>query len=189
MSVYRIASRYAKSLLDLAVEQNKLERIHEDVNSFQVALKNRDFYLMLKSPVIPAERKRAALKALFADKYDELTLAFLDILARKGREAYLPEVAKEFEVQYKSMKNIVDVILKTAVPIGNEVLDSIQAKLKEGDGAGAEVRIENVVEPGLIGGFVLDYNHLLYDASVSHKLELLKKEFQDNLYVSKVISK
>ncbi len=31
MSITRIASRYAKSLLDLAVEQNKVERVLEDM--------------------------------------------------------------------------------------------------------------------------------------------------------------
>lgn len=189
MSTFRIASRYAKSLLDLAIEQDKLERVHDDVSSFLVALESREFYLLLKSPVVPAEKKRSIFKVLFQDKYDVLTMAFLDILARKGREAYLAEVAKEFEVQYNALKRIVDVRLRTATPVSEAVLESIKAKLHEGDGAGTQLRIENIVDPELIGGFVLDYNHLLYDASVSHKLELLKKEYQGNLYVSKVISK
>jgi len=52
MSVKRIASRYAKSLLDLAKEQNNLEPVFKDMTTLQESVKNRDLYLMLKSPII-----------------------------------------------------------------------------------------------------------------------------------------
>jgi F-type H+-transporting ATPase subunit delta len=71
MSVIRIASRYAKSLIDLAVEQDKLERVLEDVKTFQKAVSNREFYLLLKSPIINATKKQQIFKALFGDKFDE----------------------------------------------------------------------------------------------------------------------
>ena len=59
MSVTRIASRYAKSLIDLAVENNKLDRIKEDMDTFRSALESRDLYLMLKSPIVSAEKKNS----------------------------------------------------------------------------------------------------------------------------------
>ena len=98
----------------MAREQNKLDRVLEDVKSFQTASKNRDFYLLLKSPIVNARKKLSILDALFLDKYDETTMAFLRILVNKGREPYLPEVAEEFIAQYKKIKHISTVKVTTA---------------------------------------------------------------------------
>jgi F-type H+-transporting ATPase subunit delta len=85
MSVQRIASRYAKSLIELAIEQNKVERILEDVKSFSKVSENRDFFNMMKSPVIYPKKKLDIITQLFSKSYDELTMAFLRILVNKGR--------------------------------------------------------------------------------------------------------
>ena len=68
MSVQRIASRYAKSLIELAEDQGKLERTLEDVHAFHKATENRDFYLFIKSPVVSAAKKLKILDVLFKDK-------------------------------------------------------------------------------------------------------------------------
>ena len=52
---FRIASRYAKSLIDLAIEQGKLDIVLEDINAFVEATKNRDFILLLKSPIVKSD--------------------------------------------------------------------------------------------------------------------------------------
>ena len=72
MSVQKIAGRYAKSLIDLAIEQNKMDKIKEDVATFKSATENRDFYLLMKSPIVNAAKKQSIIKALFEDKIDEL---------------------------------------------------------------------------------------------------------------------
>ena len=100
MSITRIASRYAKSLLDLSLEQNKLEKILEDIKLFQAYLGNRDLVLMFKSPIVNVGKKKAVVKALFDGKLDPLLLSFFDIILRKNREMYLPEIANEFVHQY-----------------------------------------------------------------------------------------
>ena len=177
MSIQRIASRYAKSLMDLAVEQNKLERVLEDVQSFNQAAAVRDFYLMLKSPIINATKKESILKEVFGAKYDELTMAFLNIIVKKGREPHLPEIAEEFIAQYREMKGISSVKLITASPVNNELLESIKSKLMESAETASKVEITTEVNPELIGGFVVEFQDKVYDASVAHKLEELKKEF------------
>ena len=104
MSVTRIATRYAKSLLELANEQGKLEAVHTDVLLLQSASKNRDLHLMLKSPIIHADKKISVFKVLFGDKMDNLTMAYMSLLANKGREGYLPEITAEFLNQYRAYK-------------------------------------------------------------------------------------
>ncbi|MEL7424002.1 MAG: ATP synthase F1 subunit delta [Bacteroidota bacterium] len=175
MSVQRIAGRYAKSLIDLAQENSKLERVLEDVTSFKNASANRDFYLLMKSPIVKPSKKQSILDALFKDKYDELTMAFLNILVKKGREAYLPEIADAFIAQYKEIKQISTVKVTTAKPMDAATLKSLEAKLAASDATYSQVEIETEVDPELIGGFVLEIGGKIYDASVVQKLEDLKR--------------
>ena len=88
MSSIRIATRYAKSLIELAASQGKLEAVHNDVLMLKNAVKNRDLELMLKSPVIQNDKKIAALNALFNGKVDSLTMSYLTLLVTKNREAF-----------------------------------------------------------------------------------------------------
>ena len=188
MSVQRIASRYAKSLIDLAIEQDKLERISEDVETFRQVAKNRDFALFLKNPIIQADKKAAIVKKIFTDKYDELTLSFLDILIRKGREAYLPDIATEYLIQYKQFKHISTVKVTSASPLSKETLDAIKKKLLDSGQTDTHLEVVTDVDPTLIGGMIIEFDGKVYDASVSHKLEKFKKQFKDNLYISQVVA-
>lgn len=183
MSVIRIASRYAKSLMDLAIEQDKLERIKEDILSFKNATENRDFYLLLKSPIVNGDKKRQIFDALFEGKYDELTSAFLRLLLTKGRESYLPEVADEFMHQYQERKRISTIKVTTAQAISAEALEKIKGKLLLSKETLDQIEVETAINPDLIGGFIIEFGDKLYDSSVAHKLEKLKKEFSGNSYV------
>jgi F-type H+-transporting ATPase subunit delta len=189
MSVVRIATRYAKSLLDLAIEQKKLDRIKEDVESFAEVCKNRDFYVMMKSPVINIDAKRKVLNTLFGKHYDELTIGFLRILIRKHREMYLPEIAKSFLLQYRAYKHISKVQLVTAQEVSDEFVDKIRQVILDSFEPEHKLEIETKVDPELVGGFLLEYDGKQYDASLSRKLELLKKNFSENLYISQIMAR
>lgn len=188
MSVIRIANRYAKSLLDLAKEQGKLDRILEDVESFNQVCENRDFHLMLKSPIVNTDKKEQIFDKLFTGKYDELTMAFLKILLKKGREPLLADIGKEFVAQYKRYSHISSVKLTTAAKLSDASINTIRQKLIDSTATDQKVELETVVNPDLIGGFVVEFEDRLYDASVAHKIALLKKEFKDNLYISQIIA-
>lgn len=177
MSVTRIASRYAKSLLSLAQEQGKLERILEDIQAFQKATEQRDFFLLLKSPIVNPTKKASIFKAIFEGKFDEMTMAFLNIVLRKGREGYLGDIVNEFVRQYQEFKQVSSVKLTTATPISAASLEAIKQQLKGSNNTKANIEIETAVNPDLIGGFVIEFDDKLYDASIAHKLGNLKKEF------------
>src|SRR5690606_7316415 len=102
MSVIRVASRYTKSLLDLAVEQGQLEAVHQDMSRLlELAASNREFKVMLQSPVINADKKLKVLNALFVEAKSPLTLTFFRVVAQKGREGGLLDIAKDCHRQYK----------------------------------------------------------------------------------------
>ena len=186
MSEHRVATRYAKSLIDLAQEQNILETIKGDMESFQRATENRDFYLLLKSPIVNPTKKGQIFKALFEGKYNKMTMAFLNIVLKKGREEHLDEIAKAFMDQYKAIKHISTIQLITATQLTKENLDAIRKKIQADAPKGETIEIETSVNPDLIGGFVLEYDHKRYDASVAHRLDKIRKEFRNNQYISKM---
>jgi F-type H+-transporting ATPase subunit delta len=188
MSVYRIASRYAKSLIELAIDQEDLEVVTKDVEQFHELVGNRDLYLLLKSPIIHADKKKHILKLLFEGKFSKLFMAFLNILVTKGREGYLPEIAEAYLKQYNQFKHISTVKLTTATPLASELKQAIHDKLKASQSTDEHVELVSAVDPTLIGGFVVEFEDKIYDASIKHKLDELRKGFRENFYISKIVS-
>ncbi len=183
MSTASIAARYAKSIIEMAVEKGALENLIEDVKDFSGALKNRDLELLVRSPIIQSEKKLKIFKALFGSRYHELTNAFFGIVIRKGREPLLPEIVAEVQKQYKKLKNITTVYLTTAVKVSSETIDKIKAELKVLGEASGEIEIHTKVDPGVLGGFILEIEGRVYNASVKEKLAALKQEILDNSYI------
>jgi len=179
MSVNLIASRYANSLLDLSVEENKLEQIHDDFQGLKTALESRDLYLMLKSPIINASKKAQILKTLFDGKVDKMTMSFIDIVARKGRENILPEIITNFLESYKLRKKVSSVKVISAEALSADVIANIKKELAASNVANSEIDLEMEIDPTLVGGFVLQIGDKLYDASVAHQLNKLRKTFSD----------
>lgn len=183
MSVTRIATRYAKSLMDLAIEQGKLTQVSADMNTLKAAVHNRDLQMMLKSPIIHGDKKNAVLDAIFKDKLDVLTMAYLQLLVNKGREGYIPEITAEFDSQYKRLQKITSVTVITATELSDAVLSDLKKKLLDSDVTSDNLEILTKIDPSLIGGFVLQFDNKRYDASIAHKLEELKSTFSKNLYI------
>lgn len=179
----RLADRYAKSLIDLATEKGQLDVVREDMRYIQgVCNASREFLNMLRSPVIKSDQKEKMVSAVTAGKVSELTIAFNNLLVKKGREGDLPEIASAYINQYNALKGIHKVKLTTAVAVSDELKKSIEAKVQAANGFGT-VELETVTKESLIGGFVLEFNNKLVDASIAHDLREIKKQFSTNIYV------
>lgn len=189
MSVYRIASRYAKSLLDLALEQNKLEIVLEDMHYLSEVCKVRDFVLMVNNPVVQTEKKFKVFKELFSGKMDSLSEQFIILVAQKGRERYLPDIATDFVVKYRMHKNIELATVKSATPLTSDQKTNIQKGLSTVLPKGTSLELKLLVDPSLIGGFIIEFGDKVYDASIADKLAEMRKDlFSKNLFVSKIIA-
>lgn len=186
MADLRVASRYVKSLLGLAVEQGVLEAVHKDMLLFSKVLKeNRDFSVMIKSPVIRHEKKRAILEKIFSGKVDKLTLAIMDILTRKNREPLLPSIASEFHNAYNTYKGIGKAYITTTVPMDSELRQAIEEIVKKLSKT-KQVEIEAKVDKDLIGGFILNVGDQQIDASIKSKLKSLEVRFSENPFVKEI---
>jgi F-type H+-transporting ATPase subunit delta len=177
-----VASRYAKSLIDLAQETKQLEEVRKDMQLInEICANNRDFIVLLQSPVVKTDKKKAIFQQLFEGKVSKTTFAFLNLLASKRRESYIADVAATFEEQYKSLKNITTVKVESAVALDDKTKKQILELVKKtytGD-----IDLVEKVNPSLIGGFVLTINDTQIDQSVKRKLNDLKKGFADNTHV------
>lgn len=109
-------------------------------------------------------------------------MAFLKLITGKGREMYIPEIAAEFIEQYKIRNSITTVKLITATPVDQATVDNIHSKLIASNETGKKVEIVTVIDPQLIGGYILELGGKRYDSSVAYQLEQLRKEFKGNVY-------
>jgi F-type H+-transporting ATPase subunit delta len=178
----RLAARYAKSLLDLAIEQNQLDTVYADMKWLQqVNRSNSDFVNMLRSPIISSDKKDKIIDAVIGNKVSKLTMLFTNLLTTKTRESNMPEIVTAFISQYNSLKNIQTVKLTTASPISDELKNNIVAKVKSSTSTGVE--IETSVQEEIIGGFKLEVGGTLIDASILRDLNDIKKQFLNNEYI------
>ncbi|MGB0175817.1 MAG: ATP synthase F1 subunit delta [Owenweeksia sp.] len=183
MAITKLGRRYAKSLLDLSEELGKVEEVKGDIDQvLSVVRGSKEFRTLIKSPIISADKKIAIYHEIFKDQLGELTSNFIDIITRKGRESHLEAIALGFQELYRIKKDISKAVVTTAVPLTDTQRAEIKAKLVES--TGQEIEMDEVVDPSIIGGITLRVGDKRYNGSISHQLEILKRQFKNNLYVA-----
>jgi F-type H+-transporting ATPase subunit delta len=180
----RLATRYAKSLIDLAKEQNQLDATYADMQTLQQLCKrSAEFASMIKSPVIKPSAKTKIVAAVTEGKIGQLSNLFVQLLISKGREPYLAEIAHHFIAQYKDLKGIKTVKLTTATPIDDATKAALINKLYA---EGTSIDLETVVDEKLIGGFVMQTGDQLVDASIAYDLKAIQTQFLNNDFIYKI---
>lgn len=178
----RAAQRYAKAILDLAKDQKVSELVNADMQSISKTIAGSDeLQGVLASPVIKDQLKKNSLNAIFKDAH-ATTLGTFDILLENNRIDILKYVAQQYTVLYNEENNIQVATVTTAVPLDADLEAKIQAKIRELTGNSAI--INNVVDPSIIGGFILRIGDLQYNASVARSFSDLRREFANDTYFS-----
>ena len=182
----RLAQRYAKSLIDIATQYDKLDEVHYDMLFLKsIVDKSRDFVLMLESPIIHADKKYKIISAITNGNISTITETFLKLICNKSREANLPGVITSFIAQYNSIIGLHNAKLTTATPISKELADSFVSKIKASTSYD-KVHLETVVDNNIIGGFILEMEGKLIDNSILRNLHDVKKQFANNDYLHKL---
>lgn len=177
MSENKAASRYAKSLIDLSVEQNALEEMKNDMVLIeQVIDQNSVLEAILQNPVIPLDKKFGILNEILSKNVSPITSSFLKLIVNKGRSAILFDTTRAFIRQYNVIKGIVTAEVSSAIALTPESKAEIVSVVKKETGA-KEVIIKEKVNENLIGGFILKVGDKQFDASIAGSLNKLKKEF------------
>lgn len=174
MKSTKSAVRYAKALLELALDQNKIEVIEGNMEQIlTVAADAHDFQVFLNSPLIKVDKKIEVIKSIFGN-FDALSLSFLELVANNGRESLITEIATAFLGQLKEHRGIVPVTIVSAQALDAKTKEQITAKIKAA--VQGTLEITETIDETLIGGFIVRMGDHQIDASVSNQLNRLKQE-------------
>jgi len=173
MKSTKAASRYAKSLLELAIEQGKIDSILGDMNFLlQTNNDNREFELLIASPIIDGSKKMEIFKMIF-DQFEDVSMLFVGLIVKNGRENLLPQIAASFDAQVKEHKGIIPMTLVSAAPLDASTKDAILSKVQSS--VKGKLEIEEKIDKSLIGGFVVKMGDTQIDASVLSQFNNLKQ--------------
>lgn len=174
MKSTKSAGRYAKALLELAQEQNKLDIVNANMTAIiQAASQTHDFQVFLNSPVIKVDKKINVLNELFSN-FDTLSLSFIGLITKNGRERLITEIANSFIAQLKELRGIVPVSITSATPLDSKTREVIMSKISAS--VNGKLEVEELVDKDLIGGFIVRMGDKQIDASVASQLTRMKQE-------------
>lgn len=170
-----VTKRYAKALFLAGEEEGKTEEIRNDIDSIMLTIKESDeFKDFLESPVIKKYTKTKLFRKIFEGKLNNITLAFLELMAKNRREQHLTAACLQYIELYQESKGVKRAVLTTTqaltVAHRKEVLDYVKKKFKL-----AVELIENIDE-SIIGGFKLRIEDKQIDASIKSKLKKIETE-------------
>jgi F-type H+-transporting ATPase subunit delta len=174
MAIEKKSIPYAKALFDLAKEKNLLTQIKSDA----VALKDTckasvEFKDLISNPTIANEKKVELIKTIFSGKIQNETLNFLNLLVKKGRLGQLSSICEACIHFINQSENLIQVKLTTATAVSDTEKTAIASKFLGAN----KYEIENLVNPDIIGGYVLEFDNKIVDSSISNQLN----QFKNNL--------
>ncbi|WP_028870623.1 ATP synthase F1 subunit delta [Psychroserpens burtonensis] len=178
MAGTRAAIRYAKAVLSLAQEQKLEDTINSDMKLIASTIAdNAALKLALQNPVVRSSVKKSIVLEVFKNM-NPLSANLVDTLIHNKRISAIGDVASQYVVLYDHLKQIQVATVTTAVELSDDLRAKVLGKLKEL--TGKEVEIKSVIDESILGGFVLRIGDIQYNASVSNKLNKLKREFTLN---------
>lgn len=182
MRTVRSAQRYAKALLEIAIEQKSADQVKADMDTLLSALnQSRELRNLMLSPVVKADQKEQVMEKVFGSHISELSMRFLQLLTRKHREMFLREMAAAYGVAWRAHKGVKQLQITSAHPLTEAQRSEMIAKAREW--ANSDIEIEERINPDLIGGFVMRLDDKQIDASVASQLKELRSSFSNNLYI------
>jgi F-type H+-transporting ATPase subunit delta len=165
---------YARALFDAALEEGRLEPVRDEVAQLaQAVAEVPELREILRNPQLDPRAKSAALKEVLSGG-EELVRNFVLLLADKGRAGIFEEIAREFERLIAEHEGVVHAELTTAVELSDKDARDLLEQIEQA--AGRKVEATRTVDPGLIGGIVLQVGSHRLDASVRGRLERLRRE-------------
>lgn len=176
----RAAKRYANAVLQQANESNQAKVIFDDMQCIHKTIQaSIELQLVLSNPVIKSEDKKKALLEIFENQ-TEITKSLINLLVENKRTNLLDEVSKKYIDLYNEEEGVKVAEVTTAIPLSNDLEEKVLAKVKELTGSN-KVTLVNIIDPSILGGFILRIGDLQYNASIATKLLNIKREFSKSI--------
>jgi len=184
MRINLLSKRYAQAVFDLAGEFKLIDRVNADLLLVgQVLAENRQLKTVINNPVIDTYKKVKILELIFKKEVSELTMRFIVLITKKGRESYISTVCEAYHDIYQAYKNILSVEITTAVQLNDQLKKEVIAKMKKA--TDMEIDLLEKVKDDIVGGFVLKFKDYKYDTSIINELNKLREVFSHHHYIKK----
>jgi F-type H+-transporting ATPase subunit delta len=178
MDIGVIAKRYAKALLEYAVEEHAEDEVYAELQRFmQVYHKLPEMHEMLSNPLMRDADKVKLLTRAASDRPGAVYSRFAELVVAHRRAAFMLFIANSYVMLYRDLKHISIAQLTTATPVSDTVTRRLKDLVSRLTDDASEVQISSHVEPALLGGFKLTIDDLQLDASVASQFERIKKQF------------
>jgi len=179
MNNSKVSVRYAKALLETALEKRADEQVRKDVALILDCLKSEgDFSLMLESPVIADSKKIEIFSAMFSSSFSPLTLDFFKILVKNKRENFLKIICMNYLTFYAKDKSIRQVTVTSATEQSDEVYSAVRQLVAKAFDNSAEVEMTKKIDSDIIGGLIIQIDDKVYDASIKTQLKKVKEKLK-----------
>tara|TARA_B100001250_G_scaffold265284_1_gene228779 strand:+ start:901 stop:1431 length:531 start_codon:yes stop_codon:yes gene_type:complete len=170
----RAAIRYAKAVYEIAHDENSVNEVFNDMSLVKkLNGSSADFKTLLSNSQINSRDKKNAILSLI-ENHNSLTIKLLDLLIFNKRVSIVGDIATSFIQLYNKHNNIKEALVITASPINKELESEILSKINIPDAKA--INLNNIVDPSIIGGFIIRYDGKEYNSSVKQNLNNLKKE-------------
>jgi F-type H+-transporting ATPase subunit delta len=172
--VEEIAEVYARSLFDVAEEQDKLDAVREQLGQFADALNDdRQLAIFFFSPYFSGEEKKDGLHRMLSGA-DPVFMNFLQALIERHRMPVIFRIRNRYQEMWDAVNRLLPVEVTSAVPLDEQTVKSIGQSI--GEQTGNEIELSTVVDPDVLGGIVLRVGNFILDASIRNRLEQLRKQ-------------
>jgi len=169
-----VASRYAQSLFDIALETKSLAKVEKQLAAFEALLNDsEDLRRLIGSPVFSTDEQMRAISGI-AEKagLDGVVANFLKVVVSNRRLFAVPGMIEAFRVIAADHKGVVAADVASAIKLTAAQEKELAGTLK--DVAGKDVEINMTVDPSLLGGLVVKIGSRQIDTSLRTKLSSMK---------------
>ena len=174
----RVAKPYARALYDAALEQNALADIVADIDKLRALIEaSEEFAQLISSPILPPQFKSETFEQIFADAIDPLTINFLKLVALKQRERYLTAIMDVFSAIVDEAAGRLVAKVTTAVALTPGQEEQLTQYL--GVYSGKQVRLDTTIDAQIQGGFIVQLDDTVFDASVASQLQRLRQQLAE----------
>jgi F-type H+-transporting ATPase subunit delta len=168
-----IADVYSRSLFDVALEHDVLDRIHEELGAFTDELSgNQNLQVFFFSPYFSSQEKKDGISKLIEDA-DERFVSFLELVAERHRMPAIFRIRRAFDARWAEENKLLPVSVTSAVELDAGLVEEIGDRI--GEQTGRKVELSSNVDPDVLGGLVLRVGNMVLDASIRNRLEQLRK--------------
>jgi F-type H+-transporting ATPase subunit delta len=177
MNDSKISVRYAKALFESALEKKILDQVRDDMADVQAISHVPEFQKLLHSRIIKESQKKRILEEILKNRVQSLTMSFMSLLIKNGREQYIPAIARNFADLCRHHKGIKAATFITAAPVSDDIKVRVEKAIMKTLKSQVELKSES--NEDLIGGFIIRIENRQYDASVASSLKSIKKKLMN----------